>query len=87
MRVGLDYRTALVNREGIGRATRELVRALQHIEDSPELRLFGWTLAKSEFARAGLGLDPRTRLARLRFPSRWISRACAILRRFRLPEA
>lgn len=81
MRVAIDYRTALVNREGIGRATRELVRALQHIEDPPELRLFGWTLAKSEVAREELGLDARTKLTRLRFPSRWIPRACALLGR------
>jgi len=81
MKVAIDYRTALVNREGIGRATRELVRALQHIEDPPELRLFGWTLAKSEVAREELGLVARTKLARLRFPSRWIPRTCALLGR------
>jgi len=81
MKVAIDYRTALVNREGIGRATRELVRALQHIEDPPELRLFGWTLAKSEVEREELGLGTRTKLSRLRFPSRWIPRACALLGR------
>ncbi len=81
MRVAIDYRTALVNREGIGRATRELVRALQHIEDPPDLRLFGWTLARSAVARDELGLLARTTLSRLRFPSRWIPRACALLGR------
>ncbi len=81
MRIGLDYRTALVNREGIGRATRELVRALQTLEGAPELRLFGWTLAKSEVARHELGLARGTHLDRLRFPSRWIPRLCGILGR------
>jgi glycosyltransferase involved in cell wall biosynthesis len=77
VRVGIDYRTALVNREGIGRATRELVRALARLPDAPELRLFGWTLARSEVERAGLGLEgTRAHLARLRFPSRWIPRLC-----------
>ena len=32
MRVGLDYRPALVNREGIGRYARELVRGLLELE-------------------------------------------------------
>jgi hypothetical protein len=55
VRIGIDYRTALVNREGIGRATRELVRAAARARTGPELRLFAWTLAKSEVARdAGL---------------------------------
>jgi glycosyltransferase involved in cell wall biosynthesis len=77
VRVGIDYRTALVNREGIGRATRELVRALARLPDAPELQLFGWTLARSEVKRAELGLEgTRAHLARLRFPSRWIPRVC-----------
>ncbi|MCY2962009.1 MAG: glycosyltransferase family 1 protein [Planctomycetota bacterium] len=82
MKVGVDYRTALVNREGIGRATRELVRALQTVDGAPDLRLFGWTLAKSEVARSELGLSAQgTQLDRLRFPSRWIPRLCRVLGR------
>jgi len=82
VRIGIDYRTALVNREGIGRATRELVRALQTLDEAPEMRLFGWTLAKSEVARAELGLlDRGAHLDRLRFPSRWIPRLCRVLGR------
>lgn len=78
MKVGVDYRTALVNREGIGRATRELVRALPNVADAPELRLFGWTLAAPAVARAELGLGARTRMSRVRFPSRWIGDLCRI---------
>lgn len=79
MRIGLDYRPALINREGIGRVTRELVRALSELDGDHELRLFGWSLAASRFDRVELGLDARrARLARLRFPSRWIPRLCAL---------
>lgn len=82
MRIGVDYRTALVNREGIGRATREVVRALQALESPPDLRLFGWTLARSEVPRGELGLaSGGARLDRLRFPSRWIPRLCRTLGR------
>ncbi len=82
MRIGIDYRTALVNREGIGRYTRELVRALDGLEDGPELRLFGWTLAGARIPRTELGLSSgRARLARVRFPSRWIPGLCRALRR------
>ncbi|MFO1011850.1 MAG: glycosyltransferase family 1 protein [Planctomycetota bacterium] len=79
MRIGLDYRPALINREGIGRVTRELVRALCALEGEHELRLFGWSLAATKFERAELGLDARrASMTRLRFPSRWIPRLCAL---------
>ncbi|MBI5362238.1 MAG: glycosyltransferase family 4 protein [Planctomycetes bacterium] len=79
MRIGLDYRPALINREGIGRVTRELVRALCALEGGHELRLFGWSLAAAKFERAELGLDARrASMTRLRFPSRWIPRLCAL---------
>lgn len=81
MRIGLDYRSALVNREGIGRATRELARALAGFGLEDDLRLFGWTLRRSAFERSELGLDERTRLSRLRFPSRWIEPLCRLSRR------
>lgn len=78
LKLGLDYRPALVNGEGIGRATRELVRALAALEagDGPpaHLGLFGWTLAAARFARHELGLEGgalvRAKLSRLRLPTR-----------------
>lgn len=73
MRVGIDYRPALVGREGIGRYARELVRALVELGFGSSLGLFGYTLAGSRFSRAELGLlGSRAELVRLRFPSRWI---------------
>ena len=71
MRIGLDYRTALVNREGIGRAVRELVRALPGVDPELALELFGSTLREPRVSAAELGLAPeRSRLVRLRIPSR-----------------
>lgn len=72
LRVGLDYRPALVNCEGIGRATRELVRALpQAMTATERLALFGWTLRPPRFAAEELGLANTTQLSRRRFPARW----------------
>lgn len=77
LRVGIDYRSALVNREGIGRTTREVVRALVELGHGPNLALFGWTLTPSRFTRGELGLaDSPARLARMRFPARWIPGLC-----------
>jgi alpha-1,3-rhamnosyl/mannosyltransferase len=77
--VGLDYRPALANREGIGRYTRELVRAIIELGADEPLRLFSTTLAASRFTRAELGLEKtRARTLRLRLPSR----ALAPLMRF-----
>ena len=75
MRVGLDYRPALVNREGIGRYARELVRGMIEHGFGGNLGLFGYTLAGARFSRSELGLDPgatgaRPELLRLRWPSR-----------------
>ncbi len=75
MRVGLDYRPALVNGEGIGRYVRELVRGLLEHHFGGNLGLFGYTLAKARFTPAELGLHvesggPRPELLRLRWPSR-----------------
>ncbi len=73
MRVGIDYRPALVNREGIGRYVRELVRGLAGHGFDGNLGLFGYTLAGTRFSRAELGLaGSRAELLRLRFPSRWM---------------
>lgn len=70
LQLGLDYRPALVNREGIGRATRELVRALTAL-DAPNLNLnlFGWTLAESRFDKSELGIN-QAKLHRRRFPAK-----------------
>jgi len=76
--VGIDYRSALVNREGIGRYTRELVRAMCALRPEMKLKLFGYTLAGRRFGAEELGLDPEVaRLHRLRLPSRvlpWLTR-------------
>ena len=71
MRVGIDYRPALVNREGIGRYTRELVRGMIELDFDEHLGLFGYTLAPSKFSHEELGLKgTRAELLRLRFPSK-----------------
>lgn len=73
MRVGIDYRPALQNREGIGRYARELVRAFVELGFDSNLGLFGYTLARSRFGRDELGLaGSRAELLRLRLPSRWL---------------
>ena len=73
MRVGIDYRPALVNREGIGRYVRELVRGMREHAFDGNLGLFGYTLAGAKFSREELGLaGSRAELVRLRLPSRWI---------------
>ncbi|MCI0571275.1 MAG: hypothetical protein L0Y66_11020, partial [Myxococcaceae bacterium] len=71
MRVGLDYRPALVNREGIGRVTRELVRAMVELGFGKSLGLFAYTLGAARYGRRELGLDGSgAELVRLRFPSK-----------------
>jgi len=82
MRVGLDYRPALVNREGIGRYTRELVRGMLEHNFGANLGLFGYTLAGSRFSRAELGLaGTPAELLRLRLPSRSLPWLLAKLRK------
>jgi glycosyltransferase involved in cell wall biosynthesis len=73
MRVGIDYRPALQNREGIGRYTRELVRGMIELGFDQDLGLFGYTLAPLRFSRRELGIaGTRAELVRLRLPSRWL---------------
>ena len=73
MRVGIDYRPALVNREGIGRYTRELVRGMIELDFGRHLGLFGYTLAPRRFSHEELGLKgTQAELLRLRFPSKWM---------------
>ncbi|MDP6539142.1 MAG: glycosyltransferase family 1 protein [Planctomycetota bacterium] len=72
MRVGIDYRAGLVNREGIGRYARELVRGLCGLGFDANLGLFGYTLAAPRFSRAELGIArTRAELVRMRLPARW----------------
>ncbi len=71
LRVGLDYRPALANREGIGRYTRELVRALVELGADEGLRLFSSTLSAPRFSKAELGIEhSRLRSVRWRIPSK-----------------
>jgi glycosyltransferase involved in cell wall biosynthesis len=73
MRVGIDYRPALQNREGIGRYARELVRGMIELGFAQDLGLFGYTLAPMRFSRAELGLEgTKAELVRLRVPSKWL---------------
>lgn len=73
MRVGLDYRPALVNREGIGRYARELVRGMVELRFGSSLGLFGYTLARIKPSRTELGIEGSgAELLRLRMPSRWL---------------
>lgn len=71
--IALDHRPALLSGAGIGRATRELARALA-ARDDVELHLFGHSLA-----RARIGVDPTIapHLHRLPIPGRalpWLAR-------------
>lgn len=70
MRVGLDYRSALLGRSGIGRYTRELCRALGKLPETPPMALLGHSWKKPAFAMSELGLRPPLQLFRHRVPSR-----------------
>lgn len=73
MRVGLDYRPALQNREGIGRYARELVRGMVELGFDGDLGLFGYTFAPMRFTRAELGIEgTKAELVRMRVPSKWL---------------
>lgn len=73
MRVGIDYRAALLNAEGIGRYGRELVRGLIELGFGPNLGLFGYSLAPRRFGARELGLEGSgAELCRLRLPNRWL---------------
>jgi len=73
VQIGIDYRPALVNVEGIGRYTRELVRALVELEGGEGLWLFGATLRGARFSRRELSIaGSAAKLRRWRLPSRWI---------------
>ena len=63
MRIGLDGSKALSPTDGIGRYTRELLRALAELDGGPEIELFGLPLEIDSTARAELAkLPPKVRL-------------------------
>ena len=64
MRVGIDYTSAATQREGIGRATRELVSAMLRLPDCPDLRLVYAHRGPVPAADA-LGVHERVRVRRL----------------------
>ena len=64
--VGIDYRPALLSGAGIGRATRELAKALAR-RDDVDLRLFGHSFAR---ARVRCEAPRGARLCRLPIPGR-----------------
>ena len=73
MRIGIDYRPALVNREGIGRYTRELVRGMVETGFAGNLGLFGYTLKGRRYGLDELGIEGTSaELVRLRLPSKWL---------------
>jgi glycosyltransferase involved in cell wall biosynthesis len=65
MRVAIDVTTALTQRAGVGRYTRDLVRALAYLPDGPDLRPF--YVAPDALYELGAGLQ----VAALRRPIRW----------------
>ena len=71
MKIGIDYRPALLDQGSRGRYARELVRALAALDDVPlELGLFGHTFAGRKIPLADLGLPlERAELSRLRLPA------------------
>ena len=78
MRIGIDYRPALINREGIGRYARELVRGFVELDFDSHLGLFAYSLAGSRFTREELGIaGSKAEMVRLRFPSRWLPKLLA----------
>lgn len=64
--IALDYRPALLSRAGIGRATRELSRALAECDDLA-VHLFGHSLAR---AKVTTEVPPGARLHRIPIPGR-----------------
>lgn len=80
-RVGLDYRPALANREGIGRYTRELVRGLIAQGHGRSLALFATTLSPARFDDDELGLSREGVLrVRWRLPSKALRLAMTVTR-------
>jgi len=70
VRIGIDYRPALVQGDGIGRYTRELVRGFVQC-GFEDFRLYGSTAAGTSYGARDLGLrEGDARLVRWRVPSK-----------------
>ncbi len=69
LRLGLDYRPALITHTGIGRAVRELSQALTRLPDV-ELHLLGHSLAPARHRPSQLTVDTGGILHRLPIPGR-----------------
>lgn len=72
MRVGIDYRPALLQKSGFARYVANLTRHLVEVDDGIELSLFSvfWEDHKNRLAAARLPDDERVQLAAARFPGR-----------------
>ncbi|HPF14132.1 MAG: glycosyltransferase family 4 protein [Planctomycetes bacterium] len=75
MPLAIDYRPALVNREGIGRYVREMVRGLLFDGIAPDITLFAGTLKPSYYSKYQLGLiHSQVHMLRPRIPTRWFKK-------------
>ena len=74
LRVGIDYRPAVLLRSGIGRYVRNTVRHLPAMDDDLELSLFSVFFRDHarRLAAAGVAETDRVRLAAARFPGRLV---------------
>lgn len=82
MRVGIDYTSALRQRAGIGRYTRELVAALLSLEDAHQYAIFAAT-GGLEASDWGLGIQRSdVRLCSVPLSDDWLAR---LWHRLRLP--
>ncbi|MCA9322386.1 MAG: glycosyltransferase family 4 protein [Planctomycetes bacterium] len=72
LRIGIDYRPALISRSGIGRYVANLVRCLPEVDDEVRLALFSvfWEKHEERIAHAKLPESERVRLVASRFPGR-----------------
>jgi glycosyltransferase involved in cell wall biosynthesis len=72
LRIGIDYRPALLLRSGIGRYVANLVRHLPEVADDIQLSLFSvfWEQHASRIAQARLPDSDRVQMASARFPGR-----------------
>ena len=71
MRLGIDYLLATTHAPGLGRYTRELVRALCQLDGDHSLRLWQWGAMARKFSGESLGLgDTPERSRDIRLPGR-----------------
>jgi glycosyltransferase involved in cell wall biosynthesis len=72
LRIGIDYRPALILRSGIARYVSNLVRHLPEVDPEIQLALFSvfWEQHEQRIAAARLPESDRVKLASMRFPGR-----------------